>query len=500
MGPRNGFDRGPPIPCSPPLEPVDTPSTGPSAREMKSDTRPLKRVFPALPTQPQEAGGARVALPEVELKGVGIHAVSEAETVDYILTELEHGRGGWVVTPNLDHLRRAAREPEFRRMYEEADLRVTDGMILVWALSLQRTPVPERVAGSDLIKSLSAGAARRGRSIYLLGGNEGTDVGAAEVLKERYPGLVVAGTSCPPYGFEKDPIALAKLARELKDAAPDIVFVALGSPKQEHVARMLKDEMPRTWWLGVGISFSFLTGDVQRAPKWMQASGLEWMHRLMQEPRRLFKRYVVQGLPFAGGLLGGAAVRGTLPKGRKSGRYGTRRPSALLVDDDPFALDHLEVILTTNFPELDVVKRTEPDASGGHDFYFLDNDFDGELIAPRLAAAVREENPDATIFAFSAALDVSSLKGLINAGCDGACDKSDPASWRPIIEHMRLRLAELAEGHAQRSRAFGGVRHAAASIQLLLQDWNDRQGGPAQRPSSSAGLDRDATDVEVGSR
>ena len=443
----------------------------------KSDTRILKRVYPALPTGPEEADGGRVALPEVELKGIGIHAVSEAETAEYVISELEQGRGGWVVTPNLDHLRRVSKDEGFRRMYKEADLRVADGMILVWALSLQRTPVPERVAGSNLIKSLSSAAASRGRSVFLLGGNEGTDVGAAEVLKQRYPGLVIAGTDCPAMGFEKDPLAMARLARKLKDADPDIVFVALGSPKQEHVIRLLKDEMPRTWWLGVGISFSFLTGDVQRAPKWMQAIGLEWFHRLCQEPRRLFKRYIIQGLPFAGGLLGGAALRGTLPKGRRVGRYGKRRPCALLVDDDPFALDHLEVILTTNFPELEVVKRQEPDASGEYDFYFLDNDFGGELIAPRLATGVRKEHPDATIFAFSAALDVGSLKGLINAGCDGACDKSDPASWRPVIEHMRLRLREIEEGHERRTRAFGGVRHAAASIQLLLRDWNERAPG-----------------------
>ncbi|MFT5289287.1 MAG: N-acetylglucosaminyldiphosphoundecaprenol N-acetyl-beta-D-mannosaminyltransferase [Planctomycetota bacterium] len=441
---------------------------------VKSDTRTLKQVFPALTTGPKATVGQRVALPEVELRGVGIHAVSEAECVEYVLDELDQSRGGWVVTPNLDHLRRVTRDPEFRRMYREADLRVADGMILVWALSLQRTPVPERVAGSNLIQSLSAGAARRGRSVFLLGGNEGTDVGAAEELKLRFPGLEIAGTECPEYGFEKDPIHLARLARKLKDAAPDIVFVALGSPKQEHVIRLLNDEMPHTWWLGVGISFSFLTGDVERAPKWMQAAGLEWLHRLIQEPRRLFKRYVLQGMPFAAGLLSGSAIRGTLPKGRKAGRYGRRPPSALLVDDDDFALDHLEVILTTNFPELEITKRTEPVVSGDFDFYFLDNNFDGELVAASLAGEVREVHPEATVFAFSAALDVESLKGLINAGCDGACDKSEPSSWRPVIEHMRLRLAELEEGHENRNRAFGGVRHAAASIQLLLQDWNER--------------------------
>ena len=460
----------------------------------KSDTRVLKRVYPALPTAPESGEFGRVALPEVDLRGIGIHAVSEAESVEYILAELSNGRGGWVVTPNLDHVRRFTREEEFRHMYEEADLRVADGQILVWALSLQRTPIPERVAGSNLISSLSAGAARAGRSVFLLGGNEGTDVGAAEVLRTRYPGLEIAGTACPAVGFERDPIEMAKLSRQLREAAPDIVFVALGSPKQERVIRLLKDELPKTWWLGVGISFSFLTGEVQRAPRWMQKSGLEWFHRLCQEPRRLFKRYVVQGMPFAAGLLGRAAVRGTLPKGRAVGRYGSRRPSALLVDDDPFALDHLEVILTTNFPELQIEKRQAPDADGEHDFYFLDNEFDGELVASRMASEVRERNPEATIFAFSANLDIDSLKGLINAGCDGACDKSDPASWRPIVEHMRLRLNELAAGHTQRTKAFGGVRHAAASIQLLLRDWNERAGtggaaestGPGAEPAVTA--------------
>lgn len=445
-----------------------------------SDTRVLKRVYPALPTGSNGAGGRRVTPPEVGVRDIGIHAISEEECVQYVLDELDAGRGGWVVTPNLDHVRRVLRDPEFRRVYEEADLRVPDGMILVWALALQRTPVPERVCGSNLIVSLSSGAARRGRSVFLLGGNEGTDVGAAEVLRRRYPELRIAGTECPPHGFERDPIAMARIARRLRDCSPDIVFVALGSPKQEFVIRRLKDELPATWWLGVGISFSFLTGDVNRAPRWMQRAGLEWLHRLQQEPRRLFKRYVVQGLPFAASLLGGALLRGIVPKGRREGVYGTRGPSALLVDDDPYALDHLEVILTTNFPELVIEKREEPDVSGDFDFYFLDNDFGGELVAPRLATSVRERQPEATIFAFSAALDVHSLKGLINAGCDGACDKADPSSWRPVIEHMRLRLREMADRHHRSSRAFGGVRHAAASIQILLQEWNERS------PSRSA--------------
>ena len=439
---------------------------------------PMSPARHILPSPPSPLAGEPVKLPEIGLRGIGIHAISEREAVQYILDELDAGRGGWVVTPNLDHVRRLLREPDFRGLYEEADLRVVDGMVLVWACSLQRTPVPERVAGSDLLSSLSKGAAGRGRSIFLLGGNPGSADGAAEVLRERHSDLRVLGTVCPEFGFEKDPLAMGRITKRLKKERPDIVFVALGSPKQEYVIRMLKDDLPEAWWLGVGISFSFLTGEVKRAPMWMRRMGLEWFHRLSQEPLRLFKRYIVQGLPFAAMLLTRCAIRGTIPKGKVAGRYGAYGPSALLVDDDIHALDHLELLLSMTFPLVHFEKRLEPNAQGEFDFYFLDNDFRGELMAAEMAAGIRERHPEATIFAFSAHLDPSTLKGLINAGCDGVCDKSDPGTWRVVIEHMRHELRERAQRHRRQTRAFGGVRHAAVAIRSLLQDWNEEDPKP----------------------
>lgn len=414
------------------------------------------------------------ALPEVELRGIGIHAVSQAECVEYILAELENGRGGWVVTPNLDHLLRTTRDPDFRELYAEATLRVVDGQVIVWALGLQRTPVPERVAGSDLISSLSEGAARNRRSVFLLGGNPGTAQKAAEVLQARYPGLVVVGTECPPLGFDKDALAMARLSRRIHAARPDIVFVALGSPKQEFVIRHLRHDRPEAWWLGVGISFSFLCGEVQRAPLWMQRCGLEWLHRVLQEPGRLFRRYFVDGLPFAARLLLGCAVSGALPRGKSSGPYGTQRPRALLVDDDPMALEHLELVLSSRFPDLEITTRTVPDVGGTFDFYFLDNDFDGELMAGELAREIRAREERALVIAFSGALDVETLKRLINAGCDGACEKGVAASWRPMLAMVEERLAEMVDSHRRESGAFGGVRHAAGTIKDLLEDWNER--------------------------
>jgi N-acetylglucosaminyldiphosphoundecaprenol N-acetyl-beta-D-mannosaminyltransferase len=415
------------------------------------------------------------ALPEVELRGIVVHAISQSECVEYVLDELDAGRGGWVVTPNLDHLVRAGRERDFAELYTEATLRVVDGQILVWALALQRTPVPERVAGSDLISTLSEGAARRGRSVFLLGGNPGTARKAAEVLQARYPGLLVVGTDCPPLGFDKDPLAMARLSRKIHHAKPDIVFVALGSPKQELVIRHLRHDRPEAWWLGVGISFSFLAGEVRRAPPWMQRAGLEWLHRMGQEPGRLFRRYIVDGLPFAARLLLSAAVSGALPRGRTAGPYGTQRPRALLVDDDPMALEHLELLLSSRFPDLEITTRRTPDVSGEFDFYFLDNDFEGELMAGKLAREIRARTNAATVIAFSGTLDIETLKRLINAGCDGACEKGVPSSWRPILSLVEKRLSEMVESHKRAAGAFGGVKHAAGSIRDILEEWNERQ-------------------------
>jgi len=249
-------------------------------------------------------------LPRILLNGVMLHAITERHCIEHIMSALAAGRGGVVVTPNVDHLRRCPQDLSFSAVVHEADLVVADGMPVVWASRLQGTPIPERVAGSDLISSLSAAAAGQGRSVFLLGGDPGTAEGAAAILRDRFPQLKIAGVHCPPVGFDASTAELDRVAALLKEAKPDIVFVALGSPKQERFMDRLRGQLPQTWWLGVGVSFSFLCGQVQRAPQWMRQFGLEWVHRLGQEPRRLFKRYIMMGLPFAGWMLLRAASRG----------------------------------------------------------------------------------------------------------------------------------------------------------------------------------------------
>ena len=247
--------------------------------------------------------GLERGLPCIDLFGIPFHAITEGQCIEHISAELSAGRGGWVVTPNIDHLRRLTHHEELRELYSGATLAVADGMPLVWAARLQRTPLPCRVAGSSLIWSLSEAAARMNGRLYLLGGEPGTAEVAARVLEQRFPGLVVAGTDSPPMGFENDTERMMQLVDGLVAAEPDIIFVGLGSPKQEWLIRKLREVLPSAWWMGVGISFNFVAGRMKRAPLWMQRTGLEWVHRLVQEPRRLGRRYLIEDVPFTVGLL-----------------------------------------------------------------------------------------------------------------------------------------------------------------------------------------------------
>jgi N-acetylglucosaminyldiphosphoundecaprenol N-acetyl-beta-D-mannosaminyltransferase len=244
----------------------------------------------------------------VVLAGVEFDALTEDAAIATVVGALDEGRGGWIMPVNLDVLRLTTRSPETRGLVSQADLVVADGQPLVWASRLQGTPLPERVAGSNMIWSLTAAGARAGRSVFLLGGDPGAAEVAADRLRERSPELRIAGLYSPPFGFEHDAAERERIARHVRDAAPDIVFVGLGFPKQDQLISELRPLLPATWFLSVGISISFAAGYVQRAPDWMHGLGIEWVHRLLQEPRRLASRYLVHGLPFAARLLAGSLV------------------------------------------------------------------------------------------------------------------------------------------------------------------------------------------------
>jgi len=246
----------------------------------------------------------------VELLGMPVHPVRFDEAV-HMLLALAHGdQPAYAVTANVDHVVRFARHPEIRHLYERAHLVVADGTPLVWASRLLGRTLPERVAGSDLFPALCARAAEQNLSIFLLGGAPGTARRAAQMLQAQHPHLRVVGTCCPNYGFEKDPPEASRVVDAVGAARPDILFVGLGSPKQENWIVENIAACGAKLSIGVGISFSFVCGDVARAPRWMQRAGLEWLHRLCQEPTRLWKRYLLRDVVFLVLVLKGLWQRG----------------------------------------------------------------------------------------------------------------------------------------------------------------------------------------------
>lgn len=249
------------------------------------------------------------AFERVELGGTGIDRITEGEVVAVVREALAHGRGGRILTPNTDILRQARRDDEVRGFLRDADLVVADGMPLVWASRLGGMPLPERVAGSSLVWSLSRGLGNDRRSIFVIGGRpaeEGVRDGAtraADRLALVSPGLRVAGALCPDFGFESDEGSYADLCDKITGAEPDLVFVGLGFLKQERMISRLRPALPGTWFIGCGAAINFVAGDIERAPRWMQRSGLEWAHRLGVEPRRLAGRYLRHDAPYALRLL-----------------------------------------------------------------------------------------------------------------------------------------------------------------------------------------------------
>jgi N-acetylglucosaminyldiphosphoundecaprenol N-acetyl-beta-D-mannosaminyltransferase len=237
---------------------------------------------------------------------VEVMPLSEAAVAERVVRAWVTGDGGSIVTANVDIVRAATRRPELAELITEAEVVVADGMPVVWAAALAGTPVPERVTGSSLVFSLSAAAAREGRSVYLLGGEPGVPESAAGTLAARFPGLVVAGTDSPPLGFHESEEGLGEVTRKVVAARPDLVFVGLGFPKQERVIRRLRDVLPHAWYLGCGAGIAMAAGEFTRAPDVVQKMGAEWVHRLALEPRRLARRYLRDDAPFALQLLAGA--------------------------------------------------------------------------------------------------------------------------------------------------------------------------------------------------
>lgn len=233
--------------------------------------------------------------------GMPLDALSETQTIERVLSGVRGGRGGAVLPANLAVLREYTFSQALKPLMETIDVVVADGMPLVWASRLQGTPLRGRVAGSTMVWPLTAGLAAAGAPVFLLGGDPGVAARAADLFRAELPALRIAGVADPWIDAAASPDELADIAAMVAAADPAVVYLALPFEKQVRMVPALRAAVPGAWLIGLGVTLSFVTGDVARAPMWAQRSGLEWAHRLVQEPR-LYRRYVIEGLPFAARL------------------------------------------------------------------------------------------------------------------------------------------------------------------------------------------------------
>ncbi|MDQ7794215.1 MAG: WecB/TagA/CpsF family glycosyltransferase [bacterium] len=219
----------------------------------------------------------------VEVLGIRVDRLTMREAVDRAIRLACENPGSLAVTPNAELVWAAQGDPELRRALNAARLAVADGAGVVWASRLLGRPVPERVAGYDLMRELLAGAARRDLSVFFLGGRPGVADRAARRAVELHRGLRVAGTAHGYFSPAEEP----GLREAVRRASADFLFAGLGAPRQEKwLARNLA-RLGVGLAMGVGGSLDVLAGSSRRAPAWMIGANLEWLYRLVNEPKRL---------------------------------------------------------------------------------------------------------------------------------------------------------------------------------------------------------------------
>lgn len=232
----------------------------------------------------------------IKFLNIEVDNLTMKESLDSIDSLIKKRQPSYVVTPNVDHIVKLEKDLEFREVYKNADLILTDGMPLIWISKMLKNPIKEKVSGSDLFPKVCELAAEKSYSIFLLGAAEGVAEKAAKNLSNKYNKLNICGTYSPSYGFENNEEEVSKIISIINNAKPDILAVGLGAPKQEKFLYKYKNQLNVPISLAIGASIDFEAGNVKRAPRFMQKSGFEWFYRLCKEPKRMFKRYIIDDI------------------------------------------------------------------------------------------------------------------------------------------------------------------------------------------------------------
>lgn len=199
----------------------------------------------------------------------------------------------YIVPINVDVVMQIENDPKLKEIVDKADLVLVDGQPLVWIARWHKKPVKAKISGSDLIPELCKVAAKRGYSIFIIGGADGVAEIAKTNLEKQFIGIQIVGTYAPPFGFEKDDNELEKINLMINQKKPDILIACLGCPKQEKWIYDNYQKYNANVSICAGATVDFLAGNVKRAPKWMSNHGLEWLFRVTQDPKRLIKRYFI---------------------------------------------------------------------------------------------------------------------------------------------------------------------------------------------------------------
>jgi N-acetylglucosaminyldiphosphoundecaprenol N-acetyl-beta-D-mannosaminyltransferase len=241
-------------------------------------------------------------IPRMEVLGVPVSVVDMESAVKAILAFARHKGSHTVFVRDTPSLVLAAEDPALLALHHQASLVVPDGFPLVWVGRRRGETAIGRVAGTDLVDAVCNASLKTGQTHFFYGGKPGVAEEMARRLTGRYPGLKVAGTFSPPMrdiagGYDFDAKGKKELAT-IRRLGPDFVWVGLSSPKQEWWMSKAAPLIGRGVFLGVGAAFDFHSGAVRRAPPWMRNNGLEWLHRLLNDPKRLWRRYLVLGPRF----------------------------------------------------------------------------------------------------------------------------------------------------------------------------------------------------------
>ena len=219
--------------------------------------------------------------------------VTMDEAIKHIEYCIDNKIIGQVITPNVDQIVRMEWDTYFQKICENCELLLVDGHPLMWIAKAYGTPFKEKIPGSDLVPKLCEIAAQKSYSVFFLGAAPGVAAKAAKIMQQQYPGLNVAGTYSPPLGFEKDKEELNHIDQMLKDSKADMLFVGMGVPKQDIFIyeNMHTYQIPMSF--SIGGTIDFIAGVQKRAPKWISKIGMEWFYRLCKDPKRMFKRYII---------------------------------------------------------------------------------------------------------------------------------------------------------------------------------------------------------------